>query len=100
MHNPLDIGGQERQRAINGAHASIAARQRRSDLLEQLGSLRGRRILWELLGGDECFTTSFASDALLMAWREGRRHRACQLFNELLAVDAELVALMQKENRQ
>ena len=100
MHNPMDVHAVAEAERVATAQRNIATRARKADLLEQMSTERGRRIVWELIGGDSALASSFVADAMQMAFREGRRSRAAELLDELLRACPDLVTRMQQENRK
>lgn len=53
--------------------ATLAANQLRDDIRQLMGTKSGRRVTWDLLARAGIFLSSFSTDALAMAHREGRR---------------------------
>jgi hypothetical protein len=80
------------------AKARSRDKLRKSDLLDLLSSESGRRLAWWLVGEGDAFRSTFVPDAMQMAYREGVRSKAQDLYRELLEVSPSLVALMQSEN--
>lgn len=62
---------------------SFLGRLRRDDLEFVLSDSRGRRFIWDLFGSTNLFTSCFDREALLMAFRAGRRDVGLELFREV-----------------
>jgi hypothetical protein len=58
----------------------------------------GRRFIWRYLTECHMFTTSFSSDAILMACAEGERNIGLKLHADILATDPESLVKMQLEH--
>jgi hypothetical protein len=73
--------------------------QRDDDLRWLLSEQRGRRFCWELLQACSVFASNFAADATAFNI-EGRRSIGLALFNHILQVQPEALALMKSEEEQ
>lgn len=63
--------------------AKLTAIQLRDDIRVVMASEAGRRICWSLLTGAGVFRTSFSTDAVQMAFNEGRRNEGLKLLTLL-----------------
>lgn len=72
--------------------------KRLSGLRQLCESADGRAWLWELLRVCGFASTSFSSDALKMAFKEGERNVALRIMAEIHRVAPETYLRMQKEN--
>lgn len=97
-YDPSDLAGQERQKA------EIASREKRLDESEEadlkwlMNSRRGRRYLWRLLGQAKVFHLSFNTNAMQMAFNEGRRNFGNRTLELIHLICPELYPAMIKEN--
>lgn len=87
-------------RAENRKARREAAVKRREQL-EQLGRFMstppGREYMYDLLASCHVYTTSFATNALAMAFREGERNIGLRLGADLTEASADLYLQMLKE---
>ena len=78
-YDPTDLAGQEATRAEKQDQARLGAQVEAEDIKWLMGSKRGRRIVRRMLERFGIWQSSFASDALLMAFQEGRRNEGLVL---------------------
>ena len=98
MNNPTDLELQESLRLEEQQRLRMLAMQENEDLKWLMGSKRGRRIMHRLLERAGVFQLSFNTNAMTMAFNEGRRNEGLALTNKLMAACPEQWALMLKEN--
>jgi len=98
MNNPTDLEQQESLRREEQQRLRVLALQENEDLKWLMGSKRGRRIMHRLLERAGVFQLSFNTNAMTMAFNEGRRNEGLALTNKLMAACPEQWALMLKEN--
>jgi len=98
-YDPNDIRGQEQDRAERARQERLVREQERSDLKWLMGSKRGRRIVWRLLAQSGLFSSTFVSDALALAFAEGRRHYGGKILQAIHEDCPELYPVMVKETK-
>lgn len=93
------IEKEEAEREERERREAVAREQRTKDLRELLSLPAGRRLLWWLING-QCglHSGSFSSDALLMAYHEGRRSIGREVMQESQAADRDGYLLMLSEH--
>jgi hypothetical protein len=94
---PLNAGDEQ---AVNEARKDekLQAQQEIADLKEVMGLHAGRRMMYRLLGHAHLFETSFtATDAQVVAFREGERNVALWLLTECQNNAPELLIKMLTE---
>lgn len=67
------------------------------DLRDVLALPAGRRLIWRWIGDHGVFHTSFRSNALEMAFREGRRDIGLRMLAEVEEASPDLFLQMQQE---
>ena len=67
------------------------------DIGKALKSRSGRRMLWRLLEFAGVFHSTFSTDAMVMAFNEGKRAQGLMLLADIHAVDPDGYILMAKE---
>ncbi len=96
-HDALDLETQDATRQEAEARAKLREQEEREDLKWQMGSKRGRRIVYRLLERAGVFHISFNTNAMQMAFNEGRRNEGLALTNRLMATCPDLWTQMMKE---
>ncbi len=92
----LDAG--DRRQVERAEKAAKSVRRQRDEALRWLmADLRGRRIVWSLLGKAGVFRSSMASSPELTAFNEGRRDIGLALLADVMRLCPENYALMQSE---
>ncbi len=71
--------------------------QELDDIEKQMKTRSGRRLMWRLLEMAGVFRSSFATDASVMAFQEGKRNQGLVLLSDIMAVDPDGYILMAKE---
>jgi hypothetical protein len=72
----------------------------KEDLRFILSTRIGRRFVWRLLENSGVFSTSFSSDALLTAFKEGNRNTGLSLLTAIQDADAEKYCEMLRESKE
>ena len=67
------------------------------DIAKIMRTRGGRRFMWRVLEGAGIFHSSFHTDALMMAFNEGRRNQGLILLADIMEIDADNYILMTKE---
>jgi hypothetical protein len=88
--DPRQVGKAKRKEEI------LAARDA-ADLRVILGQPAGRRVIWRWLEDHGLYETSFDTNALTMARKEGRRSAGLKILAEVHEASTELALLMQHE---
>lgn len=99
-HDPLDLKGQERQKARRAKKAELDQETEEADLRWLMGSRRGRRVMWRFLDRAGVFRLSFDTNALRMAFAEGNRNEGLRILGLIHANCPELYPTMVRENGQ
>jgi hypothetical protein len=68
------------------------------DIKWLMDSKRGRRIMWRLLARTGIYMTSFSTNAMQMAYREGERSVGLDLLADVHLVSPDAHTVMTKEN--
>lgn len=79
QHDPLDIHAEDRSRAAKQERAQLAAQSEAEDLKWLMATKRGRRIVRRILDRAGVWQLSFNTNALTMAFSEGRRNEGLAL---------------------
>lgn len=95
--DPIDLSGQERNKAELVAKRRLAQAGENEDLKWLMASKRGRRIAWRLLEEAGIFRISFNTNAMQMAFNEGNRNYGNKLLNSIHTLCPELYPVMLKE---
>ncbi len=87
---------------VNKRQKSLKTRdlQKKAALKKLMGDPEGRMFMWDLLGRCGVFHLSFSSDALVMAFKEGRRDVGNHLMGEITRISPELYMKMVVEAQQ
>jgi hypothetical protein len=96
------VSGAERDpqaAAEKATKAQLAAQTEIDDLLWLMSDARGRRLVWRLLTRSGIYRTSFSTDALAMAFAEGRRNEGLVLLDEIVRHCPKRFSEMQTEAR-
>ena len=72
----------------------------RDNLQEVLGTASGRLVLWELMGMAGVYESVFHRDAGVMAYHAGRQDFGHRILADVIATDATLYVLMEREARE
>ncbi len=98
MNTPTDIEEQEAFRRDEQERQRVLQLQEHEDLKWLMNAKRGRRIVHRQLERAGVFQLSFNTNAMTMAFNEGRRNEGLALTNKLMLACPEQWALMIKEN--
>ncbi len=97
-HDPFDIQGQEVQLKEAEERARREVQQEVEDYKWLMSSKRGRRVIFRVLERAGVYRMSFDTNAMTMAFNEGRRNEGLYLTSKLLGACPDLHAQMLKEN--
>lgn len=97
-YDPTDLRGQQEDKREADARMRDIRRQEAADIKWLMSSRQGRRIMWRLLRVAGIFLLSFNTNAMQMAFNEGKRAVGNQLFDEVLNLCPEQFPVMQKEH--
>jgi hypothetical protein len=81
----------------NARQQRVSRRQHLALLAKFLGDPEGRRYFYDLLASAHAFSTSFATNALSMAFREGERNFGIRLLADIVEASPDAYLLMLKE---
>lgn len=90
--------GSVRAQELLKLHEEQVERQKRCDLLSVMGTQEGRRFVWQLIGTAGVFQQSFDTEALHMAFYEGRRSIGLTLLARLQDEAPDLYLKAQSEH--
>lgn len=99
-YNPFDLEQQSKDQDALQKQVEKEAKTEVADLRFLMSSKNGRRIACRLLGEMGVWQSSFNSDALQMAFREGRRSIGLSLTAKLMNACPENYFLMLEEYRK
>jgi len=99
-YDPTDLRQQAADREAKARKDLIQQEEEASDIRWLMGSKRGRRIVWRLLAQSGLFSSTFDSNAMVMAFAEGRRFFGGRLLETIHALCPELYPTMVKEQKQ
>jgi len=94
QHDPFTVEDENKRRAL------ITERyeeRKKSDLRKVLSTTEGRRVLFRILNEGRIRSGCFDSNALTMAYNEGKRDIALFLENEIEATKPEAIEQMRSE---
>jgi len=99
--NPTDLTAHDAQRREAKEQSRFEAAVEMDDIKWLMGSKRGRRIVWRLLGEARLYQQSFEGNANWSIFNEGKRSVGLKLMAQIHAVDggADAYALMCNEAR-
>ena len=98
MTDPTEIEEQQARRREEQQRLRVLVLQENEDLKWLMNAKRGRRIMHRLLERAGVFQLSFNTNAMPMAFNEGRRNEGLALTRKLMAACPEQWTLMLKEN--
>ena len=84
IEDPSDILGNEAKALEDQAQADARRARERDDFRWLMGHAQGRRIVWRYLASCGVFHSSFSTEALVMAKKEGRREVGLQLLDDVM----------------
>ena len=98
MNDPIDMQEQEAIRREEQQRIRVLQLQEEEDLKWLMGAKRGRRFMHRQLERAGVWQLSFNTNAMTMAFNEGRRNEGLALTNKLMVACPEQWTLMVKEN--
>jgi hypothetical protein len=99
-YDPTDLRKQEADRAAKARDEQLLQEEESADIRWLMGSKRGRRIVWRLLEKSGLFSSTFDSNAMVMAFAEGRRFYGGRMLETIHTICPELYPTMVKEQKQ
>lgn len=96
-YDPLDLRGQERERADKELRERLERQNEEADVKWLMSSRRGRRIVWRLLDQAGVFRSSFSTNAMSMAFAEGGRNYGLRMLGMVHELCPEQYPAMMKE---
>ena len=98
-YDPIDLRGQDKKAREDEERARAAQKREAADLRWLMGQRQGRRAVWRLLAMARLDNLSFDTNAMQMAFKEGKRSVGLELLSKLMEVCPELFLVMQKEQQ-
>lgn len=98
LRDPTDIRAVEQIRRQEERKAKNARLTELDDIKWLMGEKRGRRFMWRLLSRTGIYATSFSTNGMQMAYREGERSVGLDFLADVHLADPDLHNLMTKEN--
>lgn len=96
--SPFELNEQQEAEALTDDAARLLRQIEVDDLKFIMGHKQGRRYVWRQLGRYGVFRSTFNTEPLLMAFKEGARNHGLQLIADIHQHCPERYAEMQKEN--
>lgn len=96
-HDPLDTQEHARIAAERGDKAALTRINEANDFKWLMSCPQGRRIVWRLLGSAGVFRSSFATNAMQMAFNEGKRNEGLELLAQIHTLCPERYQVMVEE---
>jgi hypothetical protein len=97
-YDPLDLRGQERDRADKELRERLERQNEEADVKWLMSQKRGRRMAWRFLDQAGVFRSSFSTNAMQMAFAEGNRNYGLRLLGLIHATCPEQYPAMMKEH--
>ena len=98
LRDPTDIAGAEQAKRQEARKAKNLRLTELDDIKWLMGEKRGRRFMWRLLSRTGIYATSFSTNGMQMAYREGERSVGLDFLADVHLVDPDAHNLMTKEN--
>lgn len=98
MSDPTDIDAIENAETLRARAALAAQKAETEDAQWLMATKRGRRVVWRLLSSAGVFQLSFNTNAMTMAFNEGRRSEGLSLLATIMRSCPAQYAEMTKEN--
>lgn len=95
--DPTDIQGQQRAEAEKSLARKVSKDTEESDLKVLMSKRQGRRFVWRLLERAGVFQPVFNTNAMAMAFAEGKRNYGLHILAQIHAVCPEQYTTMIKE---
>lgn len=99
MSDPFELHDAEQLELKTKTAADNKRKQADEDLRFVLSSGQGRRVLYDIISGCGIYHSSFSTDALQMAFKEGRRNEGLKLITKIDAVSPGAYSKMIEEQR-
>lgn len=96
-HDPIDTSEQVKHQSRRELAARLAKKDEENDLKWLMKDRRGRRIVWRQLSKAGVFQSSFNTNAMTMAFSEGRRNEGLNLLSEIHRLCPKLYTTMVEE---
>lgn len=96
-YDPIDLRGQELDKAEEQARKRIVLEQENKDFKWLMSSRQGRRIVWRLLEQAGVFRISFSQNSMQMAFNEGGRNYGNKTLAQVHTLCPELYPVMVRE---
>ena len=98
-YDPLDLRGQERDRADKELRERLDRQNEEADVKWLMSQKRGRRMAWRILDHAGVFRSTFAANAMQMAFAEGNRNGGLRLLSLIHSACPEQYHVMMKEHQ-
>lgn len=98
-HDPFDISAQQHAQDEKAEKAKLRMRNEIDDLKWVMSNKRGRRHIHGILERAGVWQLSFNTNALTMAFNEGRRNEGLALLAKVTTYCTDLYTLMLKEHK-
>lgn len=98
QRDPTDLAGQEQLRRQQERNLKNARATELDDIKWLMETKRGRRFMWRLLARTGIYASSFSTNGMQMAFREGERAVGLDFLSDVHLVNPDLHTLMTKEN--
>jgi hypothetical protein len=99
LYDPIDLQAQAEHRENEANRKRLAKEVEQADIKWQMGSKRGRRIIWRLLDEAGIHRSSFDKDPYQTAFNEGWRNFGNMLLAKINDACPELYVAMLKEQQ-
>ena len=97
--DPFDLNQEQQASADAQLQRSQDAAAQAEDFMQVMGLKAGRSVVWGILQRAGVFTTSFSTDALVMAFKEGQRNEGLRILAQIHALCPDLYQVMVTENQ-
>ena len=98
-YDPLDTTQLDASRVESAKRADFLLKQEHDDLKWLMSGKRGRRVAYRFLARAGIGQSSFNTNALSMAFNEGRRQQGVALFDTIMAICPEHYTTMLEEQK-
>lgn len=98
--DPIDLSGNERNKAEIEAKKRIVQEVEDQDMRWLVSSKRGRRMVWRFLERSGVFRLSFNTNAMQMSFNEGHRNFGNAMLADVNRVSPECFSLMMRESKE
>jgi hypothetical protein len=97
-YDPTDIRSQEREKADADLRAKLKRETEEADFKRLMSCKWGRRIVWRILDRAGMFKLSFNTNAMMMAFNEGRKNEGLYTQALIHTLCPELYHVMVREH--